>query len=149
MRNYPEGLDCIWLAYDSADNVGAFITAGLGPLPAQSLSADLDIELAEEEILSLPERGAATLLIQVKRPDDYLNLAARGLYVYDWTDIGRVAKAEINAYELVAVPDAPLLKQELPQILQNYAVGLIRFSGFCDRPSRIHVGAKTGVGFAP
>ena len=147
MRNYPEGLDCIWLAYDSAGNVGAFITAGIGPLPAQSLSADLDIELAEEEILSLPERGAATLQVQVKRPEGYLNLACRGFYVYDWTDISRVAKAEINAYELVAVPDAPLVKQELPQVLQSYAVGLTHFSGFRDRPNRIHLGEKAGVRF--
>ena len=39
-RPYPEGIDCVWLASDGAEHVGAFITAGMGPIPAEVLRCD-------------------------------------------------------------------------------------------------------------
>ena len=36
---YPEGIDCVWLASDREGRVGAFITAGVGPIPAEALSS--------------------------------------------------------------------------------------------------------------
>lgn len=32
VRSYPEGGDCFWLASDRDGNMGAFITAGCGPI---------------------------------------------------------------------------------------------------------------------
>lgn len=38
MQSYPEHFDCAWLASDGEGNLGAFITAGAGPIPNNLLN---------------------------------------------------------------------------------------------------------------
>ena len=54
-RTYPEGIDCIWLASDRAGHVGAFITAGRGPIPAEALRSDtVAVDDMEDHLVELP-----------------------------------------------------------------------------------------------
>jgi hypothetical protein len=46
--------------------------------------------------------------VDIKRPDDFITLAERGLFVYDWRDIHRTKQQETRSYELVAEPNSPL-----------------------------------------
>lgn len=56
------------------------------------------------------------------RPDDFVELAEQGLFVYDWTDIHRKRKDYLHAYELVAVPSGAMLEHcHLPSELGGVA----------------------------
>lgn len=115
-RPYPDGIDCSWLASDQTGRLGVFITAGIGPIPAAVLdSAYMPIEEIEERLCQLPAVSSAQLLVTVKRPDSFIDLAERGIFVYDWTDIHRI-KA-LNLYEPVAVPTGPINMDVLPDDL--------------------------------
>lgn len=48
--------------------------------------------------------------MSVKRPDDYIDLAERGLFVYDWTDINLTTREALPAYE----PSNPITASQLP-----------------------------------
>lgn len=118
LRSYPDGMDCVWIASDNACNVGVFITAGIGPIPVQSLSVDvLNIEDIEEILYRLPHISSCHLLVSMKRPDDFIELSERGFFVYDWCDIHRIKKDYSNAYELIAIPSNPIKLNDLPEIL--------------------------------
>jgi hypothetical protein len=123
-RSYPEETDCVWLASDRDGHVGTFVTAGSGPIPVDVLdAAAFAIEDIEGRVCSLPRTSEVQLLCSVKRPDDFIAMAERGFYVYDWTDVYRAAREEIGGYELVAVPLRPILARELaPEIAEVAAV---------------------------
>jgi hypothetical protein len=38
-RQYPEGIDCVWIGCDREGRVGVFVTGGEGPIPALALEA--------------------------------------------------------------------------------------------------------------
>jgi hypothetical protein len=119
---YPQGLDCIWLASDREGHVGAFITAGVGPIPVEALSSVyMPFEDIEGRLCQLPPVSQAQLLDSVKRPDDLINLAERGVFVYDWTDIHRTAREDLRVYEPVAVPTKPITVSSLPSDLAALA----------------------------
>ena len=83
---------------------------------------------------ALPRIGNFRLLVTVPRPDDFIDMAERGFFVYDWTDIHRTERNRSNAYELVAVPETPIVGASLPLELANM-VEITRFAdvGFADR----------------
>ncbi|WP_175958541.1 hypothetical protein [Burkholderia sp. BCC0405] len=109
MRSYPEGVDCVWLASDCEGNIGAFITAGCGPIPEVTFDFErINIDDIEGRLCELPIVSRAQLLVSVKRPDDFVDLAERGLFVFDWTDIERSEQSALRAYELVAIPTNPI-----------------------------------------
>lgn len=109
MRSYPEGVDCVWLASDREGNIGAFITAGCGPIPEVTFDFEyINIEDIEGRLCELPLVSRAQLLVSVKRPDDFVDLAERGLFVFDWADIVRSEQSALCAYELVAIPTNPI-----------------------------------------
>ena len=119
---YPEGIDCVWLASDREGHVGAFITAGVGPIPAEALSsAYMPVEDIEGRLCQLPPVSQVQLLVSVKRPDDFIDLAERGVFVYDWTDINRTAREALRVYEPVAVPTKPITASSLPSDLAALA----------------------------
>jgi hypothetical protein len=60
----------------------------------------------------------------VKRPDDFIDLAERGMFVYDWTDIGRTHRESLKVYEAVAVPVVPATIESLPSDLAALARSL-------------------------
>lgn len=122
LRPYPDGMDCVWLASDCAGHLAAFITAGIGPIPVAALDASaLHIEEVESSLCELPQVTQAKLLVSVKRPDDFIDLAERGLFVYDWTDINRTARDALHVYEPVAVPVQPIKVSALPDDLATLA----------------------------
>lgn len=106
---YPSGTDCVWLACDGESHVGAFVTAGAGPVAAAALSlSDIEIHEVEELALSLPKTGPAHVIVSVPRPDSFVALAERGLFVFDWQDAVRKRLAHKGAYEQMAAPSNPL-----------------------------------------
>ena len=122
LRPYPEGMDCVWLASDRAGHLAAFITAGIGPIPIATLAASaLPIDEVESSLCELPQVTQAKLLVSVPRPDDFIDLAERGLFVYDWTDISRTARDALHVYEPVAVPVQPITVGALPNDLAALA----------------------------
>lgn len=124
-RPYPDGIDCVWLASDRAGHLGAFVTGGVGPIPIQALTCeDAPVENIEELVCDLPNASTARLLVSIKRPDDFIELAERGVFVYDWSDVHRTARESIHAYEPVAAPVNPITVDMLPVELANVAKAL-------------------------
>jgi hypothetical protein len=119
---YPEGLDCVWLASDRDGHLGAFITAGVGPIPLTVLdSACMPVDDIEGHLCRLPPVSRARLLVSVERADDFIELARRGVFVYDWTDVHRSTRAELRVYEPVAVPTHPITVRSLAPDLARLA----------------------------
>lgn len=124
-RPYPNGIDCVWLASDNEGRLAAFITAGEGPIPAEALKFDrLPVEDIEGLIGDMPRVSEACLLVVVKRPDDFITFAERGLFVYDWTDVHRTTRQAVHAYEAVATPTKPISLGMLPADLAGEARAL-------------------------
>jgi hypothetical protein len=104
-RAYPDGLDCVWLASDRNGQLGAFVTAAVGPIPISALSGtSLPFGDVEEAICELPPVSDVRLLVQMKRSDDFIAMAQGGVFVYDWSDVHRTMRESIHAYELIAMP---------------------------------------------
>jgi hypothetical protein len=102
-----------------------FITAGIGPIPEAALDSDLmPVEDVEGQLCQLPAVSQARLLVSVKRPDDFIDLAERGLFVYDWTDINRTAREALGVYEPVATPSKSITASSLPSDLVALAKAL-------------------------
>ena len=120
-----QNLDVVWLAADTADHLAAFVTGGEGPIPLAALPA---VEDSETDALSLPEVCEHRLLVTYPRPEDFIALARRGLYVYDWSNVHRTRAEQLAGYELVAVPSAPLQLREAIQGVRASAE-LVRFPG--------------------
>lgn len=106
---YPNGVDCVWIAPDSAGNVAAFVTAGVGPVPVVLIrSKSIPLEEIENKIMELPVISSANIIVNVPRPDDFIDLASRGFFVYDWRDAHRSIISSGGLYEIVATPNLPL-----------------------------------------
>ncbi|MBL8297959.1 MAG: hypothetical protein JNN30_06360 [Rhodanobacteraceae bacterium] len=149
LRPYPEGIDCVWLASDREGHLGAFITAGIGPIPVVALDAgNMPVEDVEEQLCQLPPVSQAQLLVSVNRPDDFIDLAERGLFVYDWTDVNRTGRDALHAYEPVAVPSKPIAVSSLPSDLAAFAETLrlrnVVFSAGGIVDIRVHLSCSAG-----
>ena len=124
---YPVGLDFAWMAVDKNQYVGLFITAGEGPIPIDHLNAPTELfeSEIEKELSKLPKICEATLLIDVPKPDSFLTPAQRGIFVFDWADVGRSYSAATGVYECAAVPTKPLVASDLPTALAIIAKRLV------------------------
>ena len=103
----PQSFDWVWLACDRDDRVAAFVTAGAGPIPTVVLESDLPVEDAETLIRSLAATTGARNLFSKGDATSFMDLAQRGVFVYDWQD----------PYEHVAVPDTPVRVDSFPEEL--------------------------------
>lgn len=121
---YPDGFDVLWLASDRDRRIGAFFSAGFGPIPVKALAFVHSPQDAEDQLYKLPASTAATLFVTVPKPEAYLDLAVRGLFMYDWNDVHRTRAATINAYEAVAQPTEPISIDEMPDLLRDLLVPL-------------------------
>ena len=79
--------------------------------------------------MSLPVIGSVVLHISYPKMQSLIDLAERGFFVYDWTDIHRVSTNFIGEYELVVTPSIPisvskLVEQIDAKIFLNAVVGL-------------------------
>ncbi len=63
----------------------------------------------------------------------FLDLARRGLFVFDWTDVHRIARDSVHAYERIAAPTVPASITTLPADLLALAQGQRSRSIFGDR----------------
>lgn len=120
-----EQLDVAWIASDDLGQIGFFFTAGSGPIPASALQL---VHESEESANELPIVSDVDLLVPLPRPDDYLNLARRGFYAFDWSDVHKTNLERTKSYELIARPIKPVLVANLPPRLQLAAMAT-RLSG--------------------
>ena len=134
-RPYPKSQDMVWLACDRGGRLGAFVTAELGPIPIPALMSDSPaVEEIEEIVLSLPRVSDVAsepgCFYKSTMPASFLDLAARGLFVYDWTDVHRTT-SYLLAYERVATPTRPLLletlRHELMTAMRPVRFGVLEF----------------------
>lgn len=146
---YPEQIDCLWLATDIEGNVAALVTAGEGSIPQAVLDQLFPIEEIGMLVMELPLVTAARLRVPLPRPDDFLDLAGRGIFAYDWSDIHRTLSQAMHAYELIAVPEMPVKATDLPAEVATIAQTVVFETRFedtshlnperfkpCRRPSR-------------
>ncbi len=87
------------------------------------MQANVDLRNIETLLMDLPVTGDVNLRASVARPDDFLDMACRGLYVYDWNG---------SKYVLVAEPEIAIqisdLDNKLKTIAKHAAFDLIEFS---------------------
>ena len=136
-QSYPYGIDCTWLGMDKCGAVAAFVTAGQGDVPSAILAGGgIDLREVEYLLMALPVIADVNLLVMVPRPDDFLDMACRGLYVYDWNG---------TRYTLVAEPKSAVqcsaLNDELKSIAEFAVFDSIEFS----RQTEISVGSLMEV----
>lgn len=91
---YPE-CECGWFAMDKDGYLGVFITAGMAPIPVQVMVQNIipveDIETQLCELLPVVSE-----VIEVAPSHSDFELASRGLFVYDWTDIHHISSEKLN-----------------------------------------------------
>ena len=127
--SYPQGWDWVWIATDGDGFVAAFVTAGQAPIPVDALEIQFrDSAHLEEVVAALPASSDARLFSEAGDRDALVELARRGLFVYDWRDARRAPRDELGAYELVAAPTSPSRAATLPPMLRVAAMSM-RFAG--------------------
>jgi hypothetical protein len=117
-----QGIDAAWIAVDTHGHVAVFITAGKGPLPDSALPSTQD---AETEVLGLPEISDFELLAEVPRPNDFVAIAKRGIFAYDWVAAHDRRKEVPAHYALQAKPNRPVALADLPPSLQALAASTL------------------------
>jgi hypothetical protein len=117
--DYPNGVECHWIASDARGQVAVFVTAGTGPIPLAAFGPELptldDIGDGVEALDFTSDFRPAAGLCAAD-----IDLARRGLYAYDWSDIHR-SGALLNAYELMAAPTQPVALDSLAADLRRFA----------------------------
>jgi hypothetical protein len=122
LQQYPTQIDCVWIGVDKIGQLAAFITAGCGPIPTKLLiECPIPIIDIEECLYKLNSISEVKLHVKKVRPDSFLELARRGLFVFDWSDVHRIKKHALLAYELIASPNQPLHCSSLPSELAALA----------------------------
>ncbi len=124
-REAFEGVEFDWFAVDATGHVGHFSTAGYGPVPLPVLDR-LDAAQTDElwslgeRLLGLPVVGQATGHLPGEI-DDWLELARRGLFGFDW-------QHGSGPYRRAATPGVPVSIADLPADLQRL-VRLVELPG--------------------
>jgi hypothetical protein len=126
-KPYPEGVDRSWLASDREGHLGVFVTGGCGPIPVLALLRDYPLDAMEEQLLKLPTTSDAHLPVRMPESSVFVQLAERGLFVYDWSDVHRTKAEQIGEYELTALPYRPLTLDLLSDDLAD-AARSVRFN---------------------
>jgi hypothetical protein len=131
-REAFEGFEFDWFAVDAAGHVGHFSTAGSGPVPLSVLDR-LDVAKTDElwslgrRLLDLPMIGAATGHLP-GLIDDWLELARRGLFSFDWPFPSLRSRNIEQSYCRAATPSAPVEIVALCPELQRL-IRLVEFPG--------------------
>lgn len=115
---YPHQVDYAWLAVDDQHHVAIFFTGGEGPMHATAHPANESACQIEEQALALPEKSDVRLHVSYPRLEDYIAMAKRGVYAFDWGDVHRTRSAEKGVYELVAEPLMAITLEQLPTELR-------------------------------
>lgn len=126
--NYPSGVDLLWVCTDRVSNVAALITSGDGPIPTYLIESCPDLLYLEESVLRLPLMTRAELLVDVPRPDSFLAIAERGIYVFDWGEFLINPIGVHQKYRIVARPVTPLNSEFVADKVLSRA-SLVKFDG--------------------
>jgi hypothetical protein len=105
-----EGREFDWFAVDGDGYVGHFATAGYGPVPTAVLDRFNELRELDGRVSGLPVVGAAVGHLP-GRIDDWLAMAQRGLFSYDWQHWS-------GPYRRAATPSVPVRVTELPDELR-------------------------------
>jgi len=97
-----------WLASDQDDFVAYISSAGAGPLPKAAIEAAPLLEDVLDRIRGLTRTGKAIPTAGVLNPRDWLDVAERGFFAYDWSSTSK-------RYELIAEPSRPLHLHGIPK----------------------------------
>ena len=119
-RQALEGGEFDWFAVDADGHVGHFSTAGFGPIPKAVLNEFDRVKGLDERLMALPVNGEAKGHLP-GTIDDWLEMARRGLYSYDWQHWK-------GPYRRAATPSLPLLVDHLPTELRD-AVEVVHLVG--------------------
>jgi len=119
LENDYEGLDCVWIASDQDENVGAFVTFGSGPIFSKAVRNDwLDFEAIESAVLDLCVTSEYVDSDYVSAwpmgCSPYSEILERGFFVYDW--LGG------DVYQLMGIPINPISVTALPRPLRMLAL---------------------------
>lgn len=121
-REAFEGGEFDWFAVDAVGHIGHFSTAGYGPVPLSVLARldaahDDEVWLLGERMLELPVIGQATGHLP-GRIDDWLELARRGLFGFDWKHwSGPYLRAATPSVAVeIAAPPTPM--QQLVRLVE-------------------------------
>jgi hypothetical protein len=106
-RAEQETTDFDWFCIDERGELGHFTSAGL-LLPPSVAQSSGDLLFIKNYFLKLEKNRGANWKLRGR--SDYIEMAERGLYSYD-VDL----KNDSWLYHRVAMPDAPLTVQELPE----------------------------------
>lgn len=108
-KKYTDGIDLVWVCVDKDGYIGAFVTAGIGEIPEIILeNNNLLFEKIEDEILSLNKSSNVILTAQLPKSEDFMEIAKRGIFVYDWDNYHQEYSSQPQAYELIATPTTPI-----------------------------------------
>lgn len=122
---YPHGWDWVWAATDRDGHVAAFVTAGEAPVPRDVIEIQFrDSAHVEEAIAALAPSSGIRGFMEPGDREALVELAHRGLFVYDWRDVRRALRDELGAYELVAAPTTPVRAATLPPVLRVAAMSM-------------------------
>lgn len=95
-----------WLASDEDGLVAYLSSAGAGPLPKEAVEAADQLEDLLSKVRELMLTGEARPTGGVLNPSDWMDVAARGFYAYDWSLANR-------HYEMIAEPSHPIHLREI------------------------------------
>lgn len=120
---YPYDWDLEWLAVDLDGSIAVFTTGGRGPLPIKGYE-EYSREEFSDTVWELPKTSSYELLVDLPRPDDYIQLSEKGFFTYDWADVHRV-DGKHNRYELQSRPTKPLKLDKLPSIISDVVRSIV------------------------
>jgi hypothetical protein len=119
-REAFEGSEFDWFAVDGVGHIGHFATAGFGPVPAPILAHFEELRELDEWMLGLPAIGEATGHLP-GRIDDWLEMARRGLFAYDWQHWSGPSRR-------AATPSVPVHDADVPAKFRE-VVRLVKWPG--------------------
>lgn len=143
---YPSDLDCVWFGKDLDGYLGAFITAGSGPIPT-SLLAELGEEIWKIEafVKDIPVSSSVDLHIDVPHPGGFTEIASRGFFVFDWRNMENAVDESNASYQVVAAPRIPLrIETVRPELVESLRLVVLNNCLFKDCKSVDLLGITKG-----
>jgi len=106
-----------WFAIDKLGQVAVFSSVTSGYIPEKVFSSYETFAGLTSLLNALPRFANVQIVTkELGGMDLWLEWSQRGLYAYDYIDVHRTMK--FDRYDLIAVPEQPLLKKVIAQIEQ-------------------------------
>jgi hypothetical protein len=124
LRDQIDGREFDWFAIDVDGSIGHFSSAGFGLVPIDILERFEEADVLPEQFLGLPIVGEAIGHLKGNIAD-WLEMARRGLYSFDWNDSKAI-------YCRAATPQETILFSALP-VGFDAGLPVIRLPAVCFR----------------